>query len=494
MKRNAIKWISIAFLMQLALFIYLNINFTQNSPERIINHIFIKIGDTNAYFQPIEALMDGKGYSIEHYDDGHVIRKAFAGRMPGFLPVYGPLYLLLGSDTAKAIIIFLQFLSSILSIYVLARIAEKLFNEKAAFSIAFFLYGISSYVSIFIHYGLADSFGTSLLIFALYYVFDGLKTEKVLPWFIAGTLLCWAVFFRPILIVFFVVVPVLYIFKSARIFKIAVKIRNIVVFGMIVTLSLTAWSIRNFRAFDEFIPLQPPDSFTYHSNHTPQSVELRSLISAWGGLWKKWEPQGQWFVPPYSPRYIPKLTSENPFPNNIYTEDFNFDSLIVLREIYWRSMNPELSLEERMIYKEETILIIQKYVRSFKKNKPLYYHFWAPMKLTSKFLFQSRLDHFLFPEFRQMAWHQILVKGGYFIYYYFIIICGLMGMILIYLQKKRMQILFTLLPLSLIFIITIYLRNVEFRYFVPLYPFFVLFATSFLIYLFGKTHLIKSDS
>ena len=90
--------------------------------------------DTEDYFLPTELLLEGKGYSrlgFPEYDEPEYL--PFAGRMPGMLPLYAPLYLIFGKSSAADVIVVLQLLLSTLSVYVLGLIAWRLFHAKMAF-------------------------------------------------------------------------------------------------------------------------------------------------------------------------------------------------------------------------------------------------------------------------------------------------------------------------------------------------------------------------
>ena len=489
--RNHLKWIFLVFSFKLILFVFFALQFQANYPKgNIIGKIFISGGETATYYKSIENLADGNGYSLKEVTgkDGKVEYIPSTRRVPGIMPLYYPLYKLLGKETARTIIILIQFLLSIISVYLLALISLDIFQSKIPFYLTLFIYSISSFVSIFDHIGLAESFSTSFAIFAIFFLLRGLKSQQKHLIILSGLFICWSTFLRPAVGVFFPVMLLFYLwYNTKNHFTYRNTFKGLIILSMPLALTVSAWTVRNYHVTGQFIPLEDDIFKSMPDLYNPQVKAIRTLIGAWGGEFVRWEKnsEGEWF-------FNKELDSNNHnvYNSRYFTSYYNLDSLIKLREVYWKSENSILSEAEREDYKIKTVETALLYTESYKKEKPLHYYILSPLILTAKFLFIKTTNYLPFPVLHDMALYHKLIKIFYILLYNLIMILGITGFIISIFSKKIDLIIITLFPAFYIIVMSVVFKATEERYLVSLYPFLVLFS-SFTIYRILKLNFVR---
>lgn len=459
--QGPIKWLSIAFLIKLCLFIFFAFNFLHNWPiDLIVKKIFIISGDTSLYYEPIESFVNGNGYNT-------------MCRMPGLLPIYAPMYFLFGLEWGKVAVILLQFFTSVVSVYCLALMAKNIFNSDKIFRITFFVYALSSFVSIYDNYGLSDSFSTSFLIFSIYFLVKTFQKNHWLPLLLSGSFLCWAIFFRPVLMVVFIISCLILIIQFLIVSKkYLLLFRSLFIFCLPLILFLSLWTIHNYNQYKMFVPLQGPFSMCF-GGLPEQHLEIRKLIISFGEDSQKWSKGSgaEWFFEENI-----NYKQNNPFSTSIYTVDFNLDSLISLKEHYDQSLNPALGKDKQEAYKKMVMHSSNSFYLSYRKHHPIGAFIINPIQLILKFIFPKRLDNLPFPNFSEMKLYHKIIKLGYLILLNLISLLGIIGIVLALIKKQNLALFYGLIPISLIITLAGLLGFIEQRYLVPAYPFLVIFS------------------
>lgn len=462
---NSFKWLLLILLIKLPLFLFFANCFHLYWPSKeIFNNWFIISGDTGSYYTPIEDLINGMGYTT-------------ACRMPGLLPIYGPLLFLLGIEKARICIIFLQFTIGIFSVYSLGKISELLFGKRT-FIITLILYSISSFSSIWDHFGLSDSFSNSFLIFSVYFALMYRERKNAFDILLCSFFITWSLFLRPINIV---VVPILYLII---VFKPTFYLRSLttktILYSLPLLFSLSIWINYNFNKTNRFIILQ--DSFeNCYSYLSKPAIEIRKLIIAWGGDIQEWNKNsaGEWF-------FVLNDSSDTytSFASDFYTTAYNLDSLKELRKKYF------LSLVNDSAYDSKTIAMSQRFLNSYKKEYAFNYYFTNKVKLFIQFVFPMRHDNIPFPKLSEMAWYHKVIKGGYLVLLNLVSALGFMGIFITlirYAKSKNYLLLIIIIPLLFIFILSVVFGYLEQRYYVPAYIFMCLFSSVSIEYILTKT-------
>jgi hypothetical protein len=400
------------------------------------NLLFASSGDTEGYFQPIEAFVEGHGYSmLQATEKGASRYKTYTDRMPGLLPVYAPLYSVAGKQLGRSAFILFQLFASCLSVLALGAIAQMLFRSVALQITVMLLYSISAFISLLDHYGLSDSLSISFFIFSLYFFLKFYYASAGEPSLPAVR--------KPVLP--FSQIPVFQLF-------------------------LSGW----------FIPLQ-----TAYSDIFPEQTRLLmdKVIPMTGGDFQPWVKgsEGEFLFRGLTSENLHRKVSinESPYSPNDFTPEFTFDSLLQLRTyFYLASDHPDntLSEEKREIYKALTIQSGQKYIDSFRKHYPFRYYFLSYAEMTIKFLFVKNLSRFPFPIYSEMSLLHIFLKAGSIVLYNLIVLFGLIGFIQTAITHQRLPFLMVGLVIPYILLITVYYFCREHRYFAMVYPLFVIFA------------------
>ena len=476
--KGHLRWIFLVFSIKLILFVFFSFEFYKNfSKDRIIGKLFISSGETVTYYSPIENLANGNGYSFEDLSASGEIAKYLPStrRVPGILPIYYPLYKLLGKEAARTTIVLVQFLLSVISVYFLALISLDIFQSKTPFYITLFLYTISSFVSIFDHIGLAESLSTSFVIFAIFFLLKGLKKQQQCSIFLSGLFICWSIFLRPAVGVFFPVVLLFLVwYNTHNLFSYRATLKGLMLLSLTLIISVSGWSIRNYNATNQIIPLEDDVFKSMPYLYTPQVKAIRNLIAAWGGESARWQinSEGEWF---FSKEMDPD--NHSVFSSRHFTNHYNLDSLIRLREMFWLSQDHALPESEREVYKIKTSQTALFYTDNYKKEKPLCYFILSPLILTGKFLFIKTTNYLPFPPLNEMKLYHKLIKIFYIALYNLIMILGLVGLIISIFRKKAELIIISLCPVFYVIVMSLIFKSTEERYLVSLYPFLVLFSS-----------------
>lgn len=469
--RFALKWIGISFLIKGLMFVLFAVLFYQNwNPERIINYLFIESGDTSGYYPPVESFVNSGVYS------------SFC-RMPGLLPIYGPLYFLFGEHMGKTLVILLQFITSTISVYLLAQIASNIFKTKKIFYVTFFLYAFSSFVSNWDHFGLSDSFSVSFLIFAIYFLVEFKISRNVKYLWLAGIFLAWSVFFRP---VHGIILPVLALIYLMNLKKIQQSVYYTLVFSLPLVLSILLWAGTNFRKHHKLIILQGPVSECFGAL-TPELLSIRELIIAWGGDYQPWSKgsEAEWF---FSKQII--SPEKKVIRDSYLTSVYNYDSLLILRSQFMKITSDSISDNSRKTLREQIIQTSGNYLAAYKNEHGFRYYFLNKLKTLKQLMLPGRLDDFPTPAFKNMTIFHKLLKGSYYLFFLFISVTGFIGCV----QQVVLKNYFALIPLTMILLIGSVLGYVEQRYLCPAYPFLVICSAALLLSIESKLRLRKLNT
>ncbi|MCD6068729.1 MAG: hypothetical protein K0S33_3555 [Bacteroidetes bacterium] len=453
-RKFAFKWIGIAFVIKLALFIFFAVNFYLNWPKDMItNVIFNASGDTSGYYAPLESLVQGKGYYSY-------------GRMPAMLPIYVPLRLFFSVAWTKTVIIVLQFLTSVVSVYILAKTAKLVFKKDRIFYLTFFIYAFSSFVSIWDNVGYMDSFGTSFLIFSVYFSVQYKITSKWKYLFYSGFFIAWSIFFRQL---HGLVIPLTLLYL--------VDLRNIkktvtagFIYCSVLILSTSVWAYKNYKDFGKPVFLTGSLTECFPNMITEELLNIRELITVWGGDTQPWVKgsDAEWF-------FSRKVDSDHTKPDtkNIYTKEYTIDSLRNLKSMYLTvKSDTSVGEETKVLLKAKINEAAKRYTASYKQEHFFRAYVINKLIITRRFVLPPRLDDIPFPALNKMNFVQKAVKGGYYLFLLFVNIFGILGALL----ALRRHTFLASIPLAFIFVLTFVFGFVEQRYLVPAYCFLVIFV------------------
>jgi len=438
-------------LMKVAMFAFFAWQFYVNSsPELVTGGIAISSGDTSGYYEPVEQFVKGNGYSS-------------VCRMPGLLPVYAPMYALFGAVSGKAAVIILQLIMQISAVWLLALLTARFTQSVRGYYVMIALMGVSTFLSIRDHMLLSDSFAVSFLLFALFFLLRSLDQKSKKWMLVSGFFLAWAVFFRPISLVFYVPVALLIILHSR--FQLLSAIRTGWVFAVPLVLSIGAWTVVNYQKTQKLIPLQGPVSecFGYLS---PENLAIRKLIIRMGEDYMSWSAgsAAQWF-------FVKSETEPtfNPFEEVDFTPDYDLDSLRVLRANYLALDTigvPELRKEAGA----RVIARVEQFDASLCSHRPLQVYVLNRLTLFRNLVFPSRLDDLPFPALAQMSFYHKAIKGGSLLLLLLVNVLGMLAWLRACVRRDYWLVILGLIPIIVMVLLGPILGFVEQRYLVPAYP------------------------
>ena len=470
--RHTIKWVFIALLVKGVFFVWFNNEFKQThwaKENRIVKGIFVEAKDWSDYIAPIQNLIDS-GYLGAYYGKDKGI--LWAHRMPGFIPIYAPLHFLMDYQNACVVIAFLQFFTDALACYIIALIALNLFNNMLVFYLTYFLYLISSFVSVYTHYGSSEPFCTFFIILSVYYFVIFQKSTQKKHFFLTGFFICWAYFLRPAIGVLIVLYPLIYIINNGffKLKSFKYVFRDILIYSSTFILFESVWIYRNFKVMNRFIPMD----ITAENFANPQYRVQIQLCIAYGAeyLTDSKDNLLGWFHP--STRNDTELYNSNPFPPHCFTPDYNLDSLRLLRQYYWSSIDKDLSLDMKKKYATETVDKLNLYKKSYIKYHPFRYYVVNRFILLRKFLFVTQT--YALP-FEKHTLFQKLVRGVYWGINTFVIALGIVGITLSFYKKNKLAWSLSLLLLAHIFVHAVILGYIEHRYLVTVFPLLTIYSS-----------------
>jgi hypothetical protein len=222
-----------------------------------------------------------------------------------------------------------------------------------------------------------------------------------------------------------------------------------------------------------------------HKNYTIYIQSLYRFIQSWGGSVIDCDNKSAFVWFGHRLPNQPDSMDAPPPPSYIYTYAFNADSLNHIRSmiIYLRkSANPGDTVYQNQINHK---LIL--YSESVHKEKPFLYYFWAPFfHRLPMFLYGAETKLYLARGQSFGLWASFFEACNHF-FYLALLFLGLAGMVLmLFTSKDLLNFLVPLIPLYTMIIHPIILGFYNSRYLMPAWPFIIMGAAYFILYLFRK--------
>jgi len=459
---NVRFWLLTIFLFKLFLFVVMTLEIYENRGG--IQGLFAIEGDTFGYFEPIRNWVDGLGYGPPC-------------RMPGLLPIFAPLYALLGNLWAQNIFILFQFLCSCVSVYLIGLIS-LFYMPKINPIFVILLYLVGPFFVLFDNYGLSDSFSISFVIFGIYFftkfISETVSSRKYVFLVIASVFLVWSFFIRQLGILAFGTFGLYFLVQLIHKKNIQ-YLKYGLTYVLIAVVAVSIWWGRNTKSgYPETILVNPIEEC--FSSYPKYQMVLRELPMAWGGRFTLWAGEAEWFL-------RKNMKEEDfPFSNRIYTTTYNYDSLLYLRQaslklFYEKDMLTEMEQEKLENYIIQTT---NKYLESYKREKLFDYYIVNRLILLKKFIFSKGVA-LPFPILSEMNLLEKAYKIYAIFFTIFIILTGLIGS-LFFIDRKNLYL--NVFIWLFVFLIVFYLKWIEFRYWATVYPVLVLFSARLVSYIY----------
>ncbi|MEO5569829.1 MAG: glycosyltransferase family 39 protein [Bacteroidia bacterium] len=475
---NIFFWVSAALIIRICILTFFLHAAKQAFPEKSIGFVGLKQNDYEYFLGTVDQYFE-KGMFQYEFSPG----KPFAGRMPGYSAPYMLFRFLVSSkETALFLLFSLQILLGAISVYLISRIAEKIFQSSKAFLYSFILLAVSAHTAIFDVYSLSESFSVSAICFFLYYIFKYFEERKAVYLLLSGFFITWAFFLRPFLGTLLILFPLALILYERKNLSVSKFITTCFLFFIPFVICESAWIYRNFVVMKKFIPLETSLSESYGEMgaYRTSAISIRHLIQAWGGVDMEFEggSEANWF-------HVTPLAQANDyiFPTFAFNASFNKDSLIQLKKIFNASVDTSLTAVERDSLNMLASAIALRYTDDYRSKNMFRYYFINPVKRFYRLLFTNTTGMLPMTPFNQMNLLQKMVKLFYFSLYLFVTIAGTIGMTLFFFSQKKLTApAFILVIFPWLVALTLNMYGVSgFRYFVNTYPVFIVFMVFLII-------------
>lgn len=453
------------------LVIAISMLFSHQSRKESIPGLFAGTGgDTFSYIDPVENLFR---HGIYAQDIARV--ETYAGRMPGYGIVYAAIRTVAQPGTAADVLVILQLLLSLVSIYCLARLAQFVTKRPEAFYFAALLYALNTYSTVFDITLLTESFATSSAIIGIYTLCQAHYRKSNALFLCAGLCLAWMVFLRPFLAPLFALVAGIYVLRELMINgRSANYFRQIVLRGALLVLPFViadgAWITRNWAWYHRPVPLQVDAWAGYKVD--PGLKELTSFMGTIGEepvWWYRPSDMG-WFYRPESDHATNFQGEQSKFAPPAYT----YDSLVLVRHNLLLAKDITAPIVVRQTAGAKAAQSLIAYENAYRKLRPEYAFFVVPAKLAYRLTLAHASDYLFQQPFSELTIAEKATKIFFHAWYFFAVGSGLVGLLLIGWKSDFESLLAKLVPIYIIILLCIILHQVESRYFALGYPFMVI--------------------
>ena len=439
--------------------------------------------DDGSYFSPVDNFLSTHCYC-------YLQNLPFAGRMPGYSIIYLAFRLVLQPNSAVMAMVLFQFLFSCISSYALCLVAYKVFNSVRVALITFFLYCINPFPGIFDLYIVAEGLSASVFIITLYYLFKAFESSKSRNkyLFLSGLFLTWAIFLRPYIGIFILIIPFFIIYKlyAAK----AASLKNLLLglsfFSIPFILCESGWVYRNYNATHRIILLEDDMPLAYGKLYHAPWLAVDNLVFTWGEDAANFDEgsPGSYFRNTEDKKF-------KGFPARIFHNitTYNKDSLLHLKQMYIKyTASNDTNVSNAL--SAPIIRLSNLYKEDYISHNGLAYYGSKPFKCLRR-LFLSGGYRYIQFQGGTVTVLQKLTKFLSSLLYFFILSLGLTGCLWCFIKRVALPylILFNTLSITLVFTIIFYSEIQEPRYFVDAFILLVPYAA----YVLNKIILDKTD-
>jgi len=446
--------------------------------------LYLLAGDTNNYLAPAEHLLASGSYIANPSDP-----RSYAD----FTPAYGLTYLLFrwpgtSAETARNLLALLQIAVGAFAVICVAGLALLVTGSRSSLVAAILMGTLSAVTAVADLQLLNESLAGSSLVFAAYLAVTGSSQGSRMRVVWGGVCFAYAVFLRPFLVP--LMAPfALYILlgpvdrgsgagdetqerRRSRLFGLPLVLALAFASPLVVVDGL--WAARNYVVLQRVVFFQTRGGL---DSCPPAEQSAWRWAMSFGGDLVFWKAGtvGAWLYDS-SPFYA----KEYRFPSAALGPGCSRSDIEEAREQFgrWRDavqVSPAAG-------GEEAAQVIQRFDAcrvSYERHHPFDHQVAARLRLLRSFVVHSGpfmpLPPFREQRFPSFVW---LVKVGQVTLYALTICAGLAGMVLLFLFRRRDAALLGLLALYPLLLWPLALRLVEFRRWVPNFPFLVLAAAT----------------
>ena len=435
------------------------------------NSIGFPAGDTVAYYQPLENLITNGFY----YDDF---------RMPGLSFPYLLFRLVLNETSSLNLVIITQIVFSVLSVLALAKVVVLISKNQKLYFWVLILHALSTFVSMYDTVFLTESFFTSSLIFLIYFLLRGQRRDII----IAGFLMCWMIFLKPVAALLFPAFILIILFKNWK--ENGMYVRNAFIFMLPFVLAISVWIGRNYTVHKRVFLFTK--SINYPSVDSSFLSHAFTFVAAFGGSGVYWNPKAE--ITYFYKASNFKMDGCQSLPQEIYTSKFNADSMLRIKNMIAELDSIKNPVEHKRL-DHEISERLDEYALSIKNEKPFLYYVTSRFKLLKSYLIHSGTENLFLKSAEQMNGFEFFFKILYTLLYLSVVFFGIIGSIFLVLFKWKFDLIYLILPgLYFTLVYPLVMKMDEYRYLVPAYPFLLVIGIYFLSILLNKRNAHDSNN
>lgn len=455
-------WLALAALIKALTFAYF---VHHNSASAGSHHFAIDFGDTWSYLDPIDALVAHGSYTPDY-------------RMPGYGAPFLILRMGLDHDAATNVLVLLQLLLAILALYSAARIAGAMFGSARAFIATFALLGASMFVSAFDPQLATESFCASAIVLMLHALMKAQRTNAHPGWWaVAGALLAWCVFLRPVCVLIIPPVALALLLRRGIGWSLRLKHAALVLLPFIV--SDAAWTLRNVRVHGEPRPLA--NGVFYPEWTTSPMFAITRFVQLYGGTTIWWDSHSdiRWFNVRNLGDPLPSPgTTGQPPPSWILTKEVSMDSLRALSDLMARAHDLRTDSTERVRLIADIFTRTDRYCASARREHPFGTQVLGRLHCLWNFLWQGGAARLYFNPWEETPLSARVVKVVQGAIYLFVVFAGMAGALRSLLRASAVipgGIVPWIVVLGVL-ISPLVFRFCDYRYIVPMFPLLAIHA------------------
>jgi hypothetical protein len=452
------RWLAIIALAKITwLVLFIVLRGEQWAGDTVIQGIGLFPLESEGYYVPLEDVLQKGEYSS-------------LCRMPGLLPFYLPLRMLLSQANSMPAMIGLQVIFDILATWSLGVLAARIFQSIQALRLTYLLACLSTFTAVRNNYLLSDSLCISLFVLSLFSLSSYFIQEHRRYLIYAGIGCAIALFLRPVMLVIpFGIAALLFMHHglSRRFMKGAVLLL------LPSIIALGSWTLYNRLHHGRAIVIIAPLGECM-PQMTPDFIAIREWILASGGDYQPWATGGEshWFFD--SDRWMPM-----PFGPDDFTPGVDSTMLLSLKHDYHRLHSETLPADSAVFLETSIIARAAQCRNSYISEHPTRFYLINKLKFARMILFPKRIDDLPFPPLARMNLLHKIIKSGSLIAIPLLSLLTLSAILFWIYRRRWVYLLWMCLPMGLVLVHS-YIGFVEQRYLATSYPLFLLLVSGFL--------------
>lgn len=445
--------------------VYVFYHISESEPAIRIGAFAIYTGDTESYLLPVENFIDHGSYKPDY-------------RLPGVGVPYWFFRQVLDPRASRDALVVFQWLLSGISVYLLALITLRWSGSTRAAWAVYVLFLLSAYSSWYDPSISSDSLSVTVLIIQVWVMQWAMDRRSLGLVLLAGLLMAWLVFLRPVSAA---LVPVA-AFLVWRKWEGGKALRTAVLFLLPFAILDGAWTIRNWKVNGQPNPLTNEGVMPVYVTDG-RWWEVMKFMQCYGGDYIWWNPgtNMRWFgVWKGAGAMDDEGRKAEPPPPYAYVPAYNKDSLQIVANDVRLLATGTLSRADSVATAASIASRLQRYSEAYKKGAPFNYHVMSRLRMLKNEIGQNGTESLLLRPFSTLpAWEKGWKLLQVALFLFSLVLGGLAMLLMRWVPGAEGTTLRGWVPWFTLFTILIYpfgFRMCEWRYLVMVFPLLLMMA------------------